>query len=144
MINMTFIIDNTETSVDYSNKLSTFSCSQRLTRNQIITTLDGNERQFIGKIKTDVTVSFMPFSKEELDVFFGLVKNYSFYLTFTNPFVEEDVRYKMRIDGEIDTDFALTSINGKTYYTGLKLKLIQMWGICYANNKRTIQTNIVK
>ena len=126
MIDMTFIIDDTVTSVDYSEKLSTFLCSQRLARNQVITTLDGNDRQFPGKVKSDVTVSFVPLTKEELDEFFSLVRNYSFYLTFTNPFSNEDVRQKMRIEGNVETKFALVSINGKTYYTGLNLKLLQM------------------
>lgn len=122
MINITFKISNK----DYSDKLSTFKCLQSPSNVKIITTLDGTDKQFIGKLKSEITVSFLPFTKAQLFELYELVKEYSFLVTYTNPYTEDDVIQKMRIDGDINSSFALASIDGNKYYTGLSLTFKQM------------------
>ena len=122
MINITFKISNK----DYSDKLSTFKCLQSPSNVKIITTLDGTDKQFIGKLKSEITVSFLPLTKAQLFELYELVKEYSFLVTYTNPYIEDDVIQKMRIDGDINSSFALMSIDGNKYYTGLSLTFKQM------------------
>ena len=122
MINITFKISNK----DYSDKLSTFKCLQSPSNVKIITTLDGTDKQFIGKLKSKITVSFLPLTKAQLFELYELVKEYSFLVTYTNPYIEDDVIQKMRIDGDINSSFALVSIDGNKYYTGLSLTFKQM------------------
>ena len=87
MINITFKISNK----DYSDKLSTFKCLQSPSNVKIITTLDGTDKQFIGKLKSEITVSFLPLTKAQLFELYELVKEYSFLVTYTNPYIEDDV-----------------------------------------------------
>lgn len=121
-MNVTMVING----VDYSPILSTFECYQTRPQNKVITTLDGNERQFPGKAKSVMTISFWPMTKDELFALYEILKNNTAVITYTNPYFEYDVTQSMRVDGDISSKFALLSVDGHNRYKGLSLTFRQM------------------
>ena len=122
MIPVTFKIEN----VDYSALAATLDYGQTPAKTKILTTLDGTDHQYIGKLKSIVTVSFIPLTTRQLSTLYELLNTYTVYVTYLNPYIGDVVTQYMRVDGDLEAAFGLLSVDGNGYHTGLSITFRQL------------------
>lgn len=122
MINTTFKIND----IDLHEYVANIECTQTPASQTILTTLDGKDHVFTSRIKSGLSVQFVPLTTAQINMLYEMLSTYVVYVTYTNQYMGEDTTQYMRIDGDLTTKFALLSIDGNKYYTGLSLKFRQL------------------
>lgn len=122
MINTTFKIND----IDLHEYVANIECTQTPASQTILTTLDGKDHVFTSRIKSSLSVQFVPLTMAQINMLYEMLSSYIVYVTYTNQYMGEDTTQYMRIDGDLTTKFALLSIDGNKYYTGLSLKFKQL------------------
>ena len=122
MMNTTFKIND----IDLHEYISNIECTQTPASQTVLTTLDGKDHVFTNRIKSALTVEFMPLTSAQINMLYEMLSAYIVYVTYTNQYIGEDTTQYMRVDGDLTTKFALLSVDGNTYYTGLSLNFKQL------------------
>ena len=108
---------------DYSQKLSTYTVSKEASFQKTIVTLDNTERSFGGSARTVITFSLFPLTDAQAaDLYDGLSKMI-FSVEFTDPYLPGISVSQMRLASNIESVFALKSIDGNRYYKGGQIQL---------------------
>lgn len=122
MINTTFKIND----VDMHEYLANIECTQTPASQTVLTTLDGKDHVFTSRIKSALTVEFIPLTTAQINMLYEMLSTYIVYVTYTNQYIGEDTTQYMRIEGDLTSKFALLSIDSNRYYTGLTLTFKQL------------------
>lgn len=122
MINTTFKIND----VDMHEYLANIECTQTPAAQTVLTTLDGKDHVFTSRIKSALTVEFIPLTTAQINMLYEMLSTYIVYVTYTNQYIGEDTTQYMRIEGDLTSKFALLSIDSNRYYTGLTLTFKQL------------------
>lgn len=109
--------------LDLHDKLSTYRVSQEVTYKKVLTALDGTEHAFGGKIRPIITFSLLPLTEEESAELYHALESLIFPATFTNQHTGEDEEKTFRLTTNIESAFALRSVDGKRRYRGTEIQL---------------------
>lgn len=118
-MNVTLKIDG----VDFSEKLSTYKVDQEVYYAKVITALDNTEYASPGNFRPVLTLSWRPLTDEESADLYYALSRFKIDIKYTNPYTNQDVTRKMRLAGNLESSFALTSVDGKRRYIGGNITL---------------------
>jgi hypothetical protein len=109
--------------LDLHDKLSTYRVSQEVTYRQVLTTLDGTEHAFGEKIRPIVTFSLLPLTDEESTALYRALSDLIFPVSFTNQHTGVNQTRELRLVSNLESAFALRSVDGKRRYRGTEIQL---------------------
>jgi len=112
--------------LDLHNHVSTYKVTEENKYRKVITTLDDTEYPYPRTSKTILTFSLLPMTEEESKTVYSALSDFVFYASFTNPFANRDETRKMRVTSNIETTFALLSVDGKRRYKGGAIQLREL------------------
>ena len=119
MMDVTLIVNG----LDLSSKLSTYSVTEEVTYRKVITTLDDVEHPYPGAKRTTITFSLFPMTDEESTELYNKLGALVFDATYTNQYKSVDETNRVRLITNIESSFALKSIDGKRRYKGGEIQL---------------------
>ena len=119
MMDVTLIVNG----LDLSSKLSTYSVTEEVTYRKVITTLDDVEHPYPGAKRTTITFSLFPMTDEESTELYNKLGALVFDATYTNQYKGVDETNRVRLITNVESSFALKSIDGKRRYKGGEIKL---------------------
>lgn len=109
--------------LDLHEKLATFRVTMEVTYRKVLTSLDGTERAFGKKTRPVITFSLLPLTDDESAAFFRALDALEFSATFTNTNTGADETRTVRLASNIESAFALRSVDGKRRYRGAAIQL---------------------
>lgn len=118
-MDVTFKLNNT----DWASKLSTYSTSREVSYRYTITTLDGMEHAYPAAPRPIITFSLYPLTSAEIVALYDILSQLIISVTYTDPASSTDVTRNMRLTSNIDSIFALKSVDGKIRYKGGEITL---------------------
>lgn len=110
-------------SLDLSQKLSTYQMNYEVTYRDVITTLDDVEHPYPGKDRPVVTFSLFPLTDEETAALYSELRKQILSATYTNQHIGADETRQLRLVSNIESAFALLSVDGKRRYKGGAIQL---------------------
>ena len=119
MMDVTLIVNG----LDLSSKLSTYSVTEEVTYRKVITTLDDVEHPYPGAKRTTITFSLFPMTDEESTELYNKLGALVFDATYTNQYKSVDETNRVRLITNLESSFALKSIDGKRRYKGGEIQL---------------------
>ena len=119
MMDVTLIVNG----LDLSSKLSTYSVTEEVTYRKVITTLDDVEHPYPGAKRTTITFSLFPMTDEESTELYNKLGALVFEATYTNQYKSVDETNRVRLITNLQSSFALKSIDGKRRYKGGEIQL---------------------
>ena len=105
-------------SVDWSGKLSTFAPSREVTYRKVVTTLDDVEHPYPTQPRPIINFSLLPLTDTESLSLYGALSDLIISVTYTDPYSSTDVTRNMRVTSNLESTFALRSVDGKRRYKG--------------------------
>lgn len=109
--------------LDLHEKLSTYNVTEEVSYRKVITTLDDVEHPYPGTKKTVISFSLFPLTDEESSDLYDALSALIFSATFTNQHKNTDETKRVRLTTNLDSTFALKSIDGKRRYKGGSIQL---------------------
>uniref|UniRef100_A0AAU8B704 Uncharacterized protein n=1 Tax=Dulem virus 33 TaxID=3145751 RepID=A0AAU8B704_9CAUD len=109
--------------LDLSEKLSTYDVTYEITYRQVITTLDDMEHAYPGAKRPIVTFSLFPLTDDESAELYNTLKDLIIVTTYTNQHLGTDEVRQLRLVSNIESTFALLSVDGKRRYKGGSIQL---------------------
>lgn len=109
--------------LDLHEKLSTYKMTLEVTYRKIVTTLDDVEHPYPGKTRPIITFSLLPLTDDESKELYDALKALVFQASFTNQYSGIDETKRVRLATNMESAFALTSIDGKRRYKGTEVQL---------------------
>ena len=109
--------------LDLSSKLSTYSVEEEVTYRKVITTLDDVEHPYPGAKRTTITFSLFPLTDDESAALYSALSALVFDATYTNQYKGVDETKRVRLMTNLESSFALKSIDGKRRYKGGTIQL---------------------
>ena len=109
--------------LDLSTKLSTYSVTEEVTYRNVITTLDDVEHPYPGAKKTIITFSLFPMTDDESSSLYNALGDLVFNATYTNQHKGLDETKRVRLVTNLESAFALKSVDGKRRYKGGEIQL---------------------
>lgn len=110
--------------VDLSASVSKYMVTKEVTYKKVITTLDGVEHPYPGKLRDILRVSFLPMTEEEATSLYTALNRLSVSVIYTDPNGNGTTTTKsMRVTSNIEATFALKSVDGKRRYKGGEIEL---------------------
>ena len=119
MMDVTLIVNG----LDLSSKLSTYSVTEEVTYRKVITTLDDVEHPYPGAKRTTITFSLFPMTDEESTELYNKLGALVFDATYTNQYKSVDETNRVRLITNLESSFALKSVDGKRRYKGGEIQL---------------------
>ena len=119
MMDVTLIVNG----LNLSSKLSTYSVTEEVTYRKVITTLDDVEHPYPGAKRTTITFSLLPMTDEESTALYNKLGALVFDATYTNQYKGVDETNRVRLITNLESSFALKSIDGKRRYKGGEIQL---------------------
>ena len=119
MMDLTLIVNG----LNLSSKLSTYSVTEEVTYRKVITTLDDVEHPYPGTKRTTITFSLLPMTDEESTALYNKLGALVFDATYTNQYKSVDETNRVRLISNLESSFALKSIDGKRRYKGGEIQL---------------------
>ena len=119
MMDVTLIVNG----LNLSSKLSTYSVTEEVTYRKVITTLDDVEHPYPGAKRTTITFSLFPLTDEESTELYNKLGALVFDATYTNQYKSVDETNRVRLITNLESSFALKSIDGKRRYKGGEIQL---------------------
>ncbi len=119
-MDITLVIDG---DLDLSGRLSTYSCRDEISYRKIITTLDDVEHPYPSKTRKVVSFTLFPLTDSESATLWTKLKKLVFTAKFTDSQSGEDVTKQMRVVSNVESAFALRSVDGNRYYKGNTIQL---------------------
>lgn len=112
--------------LDLHKNLSTYSVMQEIEYPEIITTLDHVEHPYFGKKRTIITFSLFPLTDPESSELYSALSDLIFEAVYQNPYTNAVEKKRVRLAGNLETTFALLSIDGKRRYKGGAIQLREL------------------
>lgn len=109
--------------LDVHNRVSTYSVQKEITYPKVITTMDGVEHAARSKDRYVVSVSLFPMTERETEAVYQSLSAGVISVTFTDPYTMSDIIRPMRVTSNLDSAFALKSIDGNRRYKGGTIQL---------------------
>lgn len=109
--------------LDLSSKLSTYSVTEEVTYRKVITTLDEVEHPYPGAKRTIIKFSLFPLTDEESAALYDALVGLIFQATYTNQYKRGDETKRVRLMTNLESAFALKSVDGKRRYKGSEIQL---------------------
>lgn len=119
MMDVTLIVNG----LNLSSKLSTYSVTEEVTYRKVITTLDDVEHPYPGAKRTTITFSLFPMTDEESTELYNKLGALVFDATYTNQYKSVDETNRVRLITNLESSFALKSVDGKRRYKGGEIQL---------------------
>ena len=119
MMDVTLIVNG----LNLSSKLSTYSVAEEVTYRKVITTLDDVEHPYPGAKRTTITFSLFPMTDEESTELYNKIGALVFDATYTNQYKGADETNRVRLITNLESSFALKSVDGKRRYKGGEIQL---------------------
>ena len=119
MMDVTLIVNG----MNLSSKLSTYSVTEEVTYRKVITTLDDVEHPYPGAKRTTITFSLFPMTDEESTELYNKLGALVFDATYTNQYKSVDETNRVRLITNLESSFALKSVDGKRRYKGGEIQL---------------------
>lgn len=119
MMDVTLIVNG----LNLSSKLSTYSVTEEVTYRKVITTLDDVEHPYPGAKRTTITFSLFPMTDEESTELYNKLGALVFDATYTNQYKSVDETNRVRLITNLESSFALKSIDGNRRYKGGEIQL---------------------
>ena len=119
MMDVTLIVNG----LNLSSKLSTYSVTEEVTYRKVITTLDDVEHPYPGAKRTTITFSLFPMTDDESAELYGALSALVFDATYTNQYKGADETNRVRLITNLESSFALKSVDGKRRYKGGEIQL---------------------
>lgn len=121
-MNITFTVNG----LDLHSRLSTYKVTEENTYRKVITALDDTEYPYPRTSKTILTFSLLPMTDEESKTVYTALTDFVFFVTYTNPHTDRDETRKVRVTSDIESTFALLSVDGKRRYKGSTVQLREL------------------
>lgn len=109
--------------LDLHEKLATFRVTMEVTYRKVLTTLGGTERAFGKRTRPVITFSLFPLTDEENASLYQALDALEFSATFTNTNTGKDEIRTVRLASDLESSFALRSVDGKRRYRGKEIQL---------------------
>lgn len=109
--------------LDLSSKLSTYSVTEEVAYRKVITTLDDVEHPYPGAKRTTITFSLFPLTDDESAALYSALSSLMFDATYTNQHKGVEETRRVRLMTNLESSFALKSIDGKRRYKGGTIQL---------------------
>lgn len=121
MANPTLVINGR----DFTSRLASMTVSKEVTYKSVITTRDGVEKVQNQFIRTIIDFSLLPSTPSQIAADFSVLKGTALSVRYYDPYIGGARVRDMRVDGDLQELFMLTSINGQWYYNCKNIKLRQ-------------------
>lgn len=108
---------------DWSAKVSTYNFAYETKYAKIVKTLDNNEHALGGYQHGILTFSLFPLTEEESAALYNDLSQLLIPVTYSNPYKAKSETRQMRIASNLESKFALISVDGKRRYLGGKIEL---------------------
>ena len=119
MIDVNFTVN----SLDLHTLLSTYNVTKEVTYAGIITTLDGTEHARGKRQRTIINFSLLPMTETQGMEIYNALLPATFPVTFTDSYSTATQTATFRVVNDLDSTFALMSVDGKRRYTGKTIQL---------------------
>lgn len=110
-------------SLDVHNRVSTYSVQKEITYPKVVTTMDGTEHAARSKDRYVVSVSLFPMTESETAAVYQALLDSVISVTFTDPYSHSSIIRPMRVTSNLDSAFALLSVDGQRRYKGGAIQL---------------------
>lgn len=111
-------------SYDFSTLLSTFQVSHKVEVAESVTTMDGEEH-VANRRRAVIEFTLIPLDEDTIDDVYAALSIINGEATYTDPLTGTTRIVPVRVASDINSIFALKSVNGKRYYKGAKITLRQ-------------------
>ena len=111
-------------SYDFSPLLSTFQVSHKVEVAESVTTMDGEEHVATRR-RAVIEFTLIPLDEDTIDDAYAALSIINGEATYTDPLTGTTRIVPVRVASDINSIFALKSVNGKRYYKGAKITLRQ-------------------
>lgn len=111
-------------SFDFSPLLSTFQVSHKVEVAESVTTMDGEEHVATRR-RAVIEFALLPMSEETIEDVYDALSVINGEATYTDPLTGDVRTVPVRVASDINSVFALKSVNGKRYYKGDAISLRQ-------------------
>jgi hypothetical protein len=108
---------------DAHKRLSTYNVTEEVTYRKVITALDDTEYPYPAKNRPIITFSMWPLTDEESAKLYNALSGLTFTATFTNQHKNQDETRRVRVVSNLESAFALKSVDGKRRYKGGEIQL---------------------
>lgn len=112
--------------LDLSGKLSTYSLTKDPSYRKIVTTLDDIDHPYPAKNKSVLSFSLFPLTDEESSELYDALSDFVVSVEYTDPYNSMDEIKRFRVDGGIESSFALLSVDGKRRYKGGAIQMREL------------------
>lgn len=112
--------------LDLHSKLSTYVVTKEISYKKVITTLDNVDHPYPAARKIVISFSLFPLTDEESAELYNALYPMVFMAKFTNPYAARDEQKCVRITSNVESTFALESIDGKRRYKGGTIQLREL------------------
>lgn len=119
---LTFVVNG----LDLHKKLSTYTVAKEISYPEVIITLDDVEHPYFGKKRTIITFSLFPLTDPESSELYSALSDLIFEAVYQNPYTNAVEKKRVRLASNLETTFALLSIDGKRRYKGGAIQLREL------------------
>ena len=109
---------------DFSDYLSTYKVTHEVEVADSITAIDGTE-YFATRRRPVIEFSLLPLSDAQTASIYAALSAIAANATYTDPYINNNVTATMRVTSNLESAFALSSVDGNRYYKGGTITLRQ-------------------
>lgn len=120
MIDVEFSIGN----LDLHSLLSTYHVSHEVEYQDSMVSINGTEYG-TARYRPVISFSLIPLTDDQCESLYDALSNSDLSVTYTNPYLNDDVTGTMRVMTALESVFGLRSIDGNRYYKGSTITLRQ-------------------
>lgn len=110
---------------DFTNRIGSINVIKEITYKSVITTRDGIEKPSQQRLRTMIEFTLLPASPDVIAADLAELVGLNLLVQYTDPYTNNTATKVMRLDGQMEEVYALSSVNGKNYYIGKKIRLRQ-------------------
>ncbi|MDE6903324.1 MAG: hypothetical protein K2P22_11370 [Lachnospiraceae bacterium] len=112
--------------LDLHEKLSTYAFKNEVAYPEVITTLDQVEHPYPSVKRAVISFSLFPMTDMESSILYDALSDLIFDATFQNPHANAVETKRVRLVSDLESVFALLSIDGNRRYNGGVLQLREL------------------
>lgn len=109
--------------LDVHERVSTYNVRREVSYSKVITTMDDTEHAARAKDRYIVEASFFPMTEAEATAYYKALKDETVSVVFTDPYSGTSATKAMRVTSDLESAFALVSVDGKRRYKGGTVQL---------------------
>lgn len=119
MMDITLVIDD----LDLSTKLSTYSFREEVSYRKVITTLDDVEHPYPARTRKVISFTLFPMNEVDNAALWSKLKKLILTVKCTDTQRRQTTTQQMRVVSDVESAFALRSVDGYRYYKGAAIEL---------------------